>query len=557
MKFRNGAASKLCCARNTLLLAAVCLFLGCTESQTKQRPNILLIVVDDMGYTDLGSFGGEISTPNLDLLALRGRRLTNFHTAPSCAPTRAMLLTGTDNHLAGMGSQSGLATPVQSQSAAYQNAISLRVPTIAERIHALGYRAVVSAKWHVGSKPDYLPNARGFDRSFVLLEGGGGHFDETPLFEAYGKANWLEDDRPVALPEDFYSSDYMTDKILEYIKETPAEQPYFAYLGYTAPHWPLQAPTESLEKYRGKYNEGWDVLRATRMQGVKGAGLVAPDSEAVNFEAGMVPWDSLAAEDKRAQSARMTAYAAMIDRLDENIGRLLQELAQRGDLDNTVIFFMSDNGAEAHRMELYRNNPTWLPLHFDNAVQNIGTRRSYTTLGPGWAHATAAPFRASKSKISEGGIRVPAFVSIPGSEAGIDSSYMRVMDLAPTFLDLADPKNQVATSSKVPDEHKETQMMGRSLLSRWLGGPAAYSDNEFVAAETYNRRMVQRGDWKALLQQPPYGTGEWQLYNLARDPGEQLDLSAEYPELRAELIAGYNSYAEKVGVIEPETSIRY
>lgn len=545
------------CLKITLLLVVICLLPGCSQPPNKQRTNILLIVVDDMGYTDLGSFGGEISTPNLDSLALQGQRLTRFHTAPSCAPTRAMLLTGTDNHLAGMGSQSGLATPIQSQSTAYQNVISLEVPTIAERIHALGYRAVVSAKWHVGSKADYLPNARGFDRSFVLLEGGGGHFDKTPLFEAYGKANWLEDDRPVELPKDFYSSDYMTDKILEYIKETPLEQPYFAYLGFTAPHWPLQAPTESLNKYEDKYNEGWDVLRAARMQGVKRAGLVAQDSEAVSFEAGMVPWKSLSTQDQQAQAARMTAYAAMVDRIDVNIGRLLEELAQRGDLNNTVIFFMSDNGAEAHRMEMYRSNPEWLQSHFDNAVQNIGSRKSYTALGPGWARATAAPFRASKSKMSEGGIRVPAFVSIPGQGARIDSTYMRVMDLAPTFLELATPKDQDLTPPTKSGSQEEIQMMGRSLLSRWFGGPPAYSENELVAAETYDRRMAQRGDWKVLLQQPPYGTGEWQLYNLARDPGEQVDLSAEYPELRAELITGYNAYAEKVGVIEPETPIRY
>ena len=508
------------------------------------------LVVDDLGYTDLGSFGGEIATPNLDALALHGQRLTNFHTAPSCAPTRAMLLTGTDNHLAGIGSQSGLETPKQAKSAAYKNAISRDVPTIAERIGALGYRAVISAKWHLGKTADYLPNARGFTRSFVLLEGGGGHFDDTPLFESYGTSTWLEDDQPVTLPEDFYSTDNMTDRILEYINETPRGQPYFAYLGYTAPHWPLQAPTASLEKYKGKYAEGWDALRARRMQSVREAELVAPEHQAVDFEANMVSWDSLPAAQQKAQAARMSAYAAMVDRLDENIGRLLQELAKRGDLDNTVIFFMSDNGAEAHLMEEYSSNSTWVPLNFDNSAENIGARSSYTALGPGWARATAAPFRASKSKLSEGGIRVPAFVSLPdrfsGSSRRIDHSYMRVMDLAPTFLELAKSGNQ-----------EETQMMGRSLLTRWLGGASPYSDNEIIAAETFDRKMAQKGDLKALLLHPPYGTSEWQLYNLADDPGEQNDLSADYPQVRAELIEGYNAYAKKVGVIEPETPIKY
>ncbi len=509
-----------------------------------QRPNILLIVADDLGYTDLGAFGGEIRTPNLDLLALAGLRLTNFHTAPSCAPTRAMLMTGTDNHLAGMGSQGGLETERQAESRAYLNKLLPEVPTVTEHLAKLGYRNLASAKWHLGHEAAHLPNRRGFHRSFVLLEGGGGHFDNAPLFERYGQASWLEDDEPVELPEDFYSSDFMTDKLLSYIDETPAGQPYFAFLGYTAPHWPLQAPAEDVAAYGSSYQEGWDELRAQRMQGAIEAGVVPEHAVAVDFEAGMTPWAELSAEQRQLATKKMQVYAGMVSRLDQNVGRLLQALARRGDLSNTVIIFLADNGAEAHPMELYQSNVTWVAENFDNSLDSIGTRNSYVSLGPSWARATAAPFRASKSKISEGGIRVPAFVKMPGLNAGIDTSYMRVMDLAPTFIELA--------GGEVPEA-----MMGRSLLPRLQDGTPVYSAEEFIAAETYGRRMVKQGDWKLLLQAPPYGTGDWQLYNLTEDLGEQNDLSDQYPERRAALIAAWQRYADNVGVINPEVPIRY
>jgi arylsulfatase A-like enzyme len=516
------------------------------DEHSAPPPNILLIVADDLGYTDLGAYGGEIKTPNLDQLAYRGIRLTNFHTGPSCAPSRAMLLTGTDNHLAGMGSQGTLHSETQKKSPAYQNRIRADVPTVAEHLSKLGYRTMASAKWHVGSEPDALPNARGFDNSFVLTQGGGGHFDDTPMFESHKKANWLEDDQAVQLPENFYSSDYMTDKVLSFIDDTPSGQPFFAYLGYTAPHWPLQAPASSIEKYRGKYDEGWDVLRAQRMSGAIRAGVVAQHAKAVEFEFGMRPWKGLSEDDQAVARAKMETYAAMVDRVDENIGRLISALERSGQLQNTLIVFLADNGAEAHEMELYSTNPTWIPANFDNSVPSIGTRKSYTTLGPSWARATAAPFRGSKSKVSEGGIRVPAFVRLPNSDSAgsIDSTYFRIMDLAPTFIDLAGGE-------------KPPAMMGRSLLTRWKGGASPYLPGEAIAFETFGRRGVQKDHWKLLLQEAPYGTGQWQLYNLSNDPGEQHDLATEFPEVRNSLIDDWQSYAEHVGVVLPDGPVSY
>jgi arylsulfatase A-like enzyme len=280
------------------------------------------------------------------------------------------------------------------------------------------------------------------------------------------------------------------------------------------------------------------------MQGAIDKGVVPESATAVNTEAGVKPWADLDDTERAFETKKMQVYAAMVDRLDENVGRLLEALRQRGDLENTVIVFIADNGAEAHPMERYATNPTWIPANFDNSVDSIGSKRSYVALGPSWARATAAPFRASKSKISEGGIRVPAFVSIHGQAPAIDASFMRGMDLAPTFMELA--------GGTVPAD-----MMGRPLLDRWKGGQPAYSEHEIVAAETYGRRMAQRGTWKVLLQDAPYGSGDWQLYDLAQDLGEQHDLSDEYPQLRQNLIDAWADYAAEVGVVDPEIPIRY
>lgn len=537
-----------------LLGSAILAIGGCTsEGQIESpltRPNILLIVADDLGFTDLGAFGGEMATDNLDTLARAGTRLTNFHTAPSCAPTRAMLLTGMDNHQAGMGSQSGLETPLQAQTPEYQNRLSPEVPTIAEQLSALGYRTLASAKWHLGAEPETRPGARGFDRSFVLMEGGGGHFDDTPLLKRYDRAHWFEDDKPFVVPEVFYSTDFMTDKVLRYIGETPADQPFFAYLGFTAPHWPLQAPEADIKKQSGNYDAGWDVLREQRMTGAQREGVVEKDAVAVSSEPGTKPWNSLDEDAQKFASRKMEIYAAMIERVDANVGRVLEQLAQSGQLDNTLIVFISDNGVEAHPMELYPQSVQWVADNFDNSLENIGAGDSYTSLGPSWARASAAPFRDSKSKIAEGGIRVPAFVSLPkalqdvSNADEIDKSYMRVMDLAPTFIELA--------GGEPP-----SGMEGRSLLSRWQGGDSPYGENELIASETYGRRAVQRGPWKALLQGPPYGTGEWQLYNLQADPGEQNDVAEAHGPLLAELVEGWEAYAERVGVLLPETPILY
>ena len=506
-------------------------------------PNLLLIVVDDLGFTDLGSFGGEIRTPNLDALAQSGIRLTNFHAGVTCAPSRAMLLTGMDNHLVGMGGQGTLRTAQQAESPAYQNKLRAGLPTVAELLEAAGYHNVAVAKWHLGDD-DALPNRRGFHRSLVLMHGGAGHFDDTPLFEGYGKADWRLDGEPYQLPEPFYSTDLMTDRLLTYLDDRPAQQPFFAYLGYTAPHWPLQAPQPAIERYAGAYGDGWDALRASRLAGAKRAGVVPAAALAVADEAGYQPWTELADDEQALATKRMQVYAAMVDRMDENVGRVLAYLEANNLRENTFILFLSDNGVEGHDMARYRSNRTWVPATFDNSLAAIGTRRSYVALGPSWARAINAPLRGSKGRLAEGGVRVPAFANFAGLAAGVDDVRLRIMDVAPTLLELA--------GAEVP-----ARMMGRSFLGRLEGGASPYGPDDVLAAETFGRRMAQRGSWKVLWQEPPHGSGDWQLYDLSRDLAEQNDLSATHPDIRAELIAAWEAYAEQVGVMLPETPIQY
>ncbi|MBV1878269.1 MAG: arylsulfatase [Pseudomonadales bacterium] len=510
--------------------------------------NILLIVADDLGYTDLGAFGGEIPTPHLDSLAHNGIRLSNFHTGASCAPTRSMLLSGTDNHLAGMGSQIPLTTPNQVNQPGYQDRLSTSVKSIAKSLHENGYRTYMTGKWHLGSEAAYLPNARGFDRSYALLNGGGGHFDDSPLLPLSKKADWRQDDQPIELPGDFNSSVTLTDKLMHFIESDQDQTtPFFAYLAYTAPHWPLQAPDDLIKKYQDKYAMGYDKLRESRMTGALREGVVPTGTTSVKHTPGLKPWHTLSADKQAGYIARMGIYAAMIDLLDQNVGRLLDFLEQRGELENTIIFFMSDNGAEGHAVEEQPQLQKWLAANFDNSFANLGRVKSYVTVGEGWARATAAPFRLTKGRISEGGIRAPAFVKFPRSRNKhmVDNSYMTVMDLAPTFMEIA--------GAPIPDQY-----WGQSLLPRLQGSALpVHDDSETISFESFGRRAVQKGDWKLLLMEPPFGKGQWELFNLKSDLGEQQDLALQYPEIVSELSDAWELYAKKVGVILPEHPIRY
>lgn len=520
-----------------------------------KRPNFLVIVADDLGFSDIGAFGGEIATPHLDALAMEGLRLTNFHSAPACAPTRAMLMTGVDPHIAGLGTHVEVLHPTQRGKPGYEGYLNERVATLPELLRDAGYLTLMSGKWHLGDTLETSPHARGFARSFALLPGAANHYASSPKAgTGFPRQDTLytEDNRFVDLPDDFYSSDGFTTKLLQYLDERDDDRPFFAYLAFSAPHWPLQAPDDLVAKYKGRYDAGPEALREERLDRLKSLGLCAQDIKAHPIVAKNKPWDEMN-DEERARSARaMEVYAAMVERLDWNVGRLVEHLKKTGELDDTVILFMSDNGAEGALIEAV---PVFGPYlmdfiskYYDNSLANIGRPNSYVWYGPRWAQAATAPSRLYKTYTSEGGIRVVAFVRAPSLVAapGIGHAFSTVMDVMPTLLDLA------GAAHPAPDYkgRKVVAPMGRSLLP-WLGGEAedVHPKDAVTGWEFFGRRGIRKGDWKALWIPPPEGTGAWQVYNLATDPGETRDLAETEPAKRAELLALWEHYVETNGIV--------
>lgn len=524
------------------------------------RPNFLLIVVDDMGFSDLGAFGSEIATPNLDALAYAGVRLTDFHSAPACSPTRAMLMTGTDHHIAGVGSMIEVMRPGFKGAPGYEGYLNDRVVTVAELLRDAGYRTVLSGKWHLGQTRETAPVARGFERSFALLPGGADHFGGGHLDQLVGHPIYIEDDRYVSdLPKPFYSSDYFTERLIEFLGEGQGEgRPFFAYLPFSAPHWPLQAPDAEIGKYRGVYDDGPDALRERRLAKLKALGLVPQDVTPHPVVTDAPEWSGLSPAEQAFSARTMEVYAGMVDRIDQNVGRVVDWLKRSGAYDNTVIVFLSDNGAEGAIVEAM---PIIGPVfaerirqYYDNSLANAGRPGSYVWYGPRWAQAATAPSRLVKTCTTEGGIRVPAFVRLPGDRrAGeIGDVFATAMDVMPTFLDLAgapDPGPRYRGRQIVP-------MRGRSL-GPWLAGEAerVHPEGTSTGWELFGRRAIRRENWKAVYVPDLQGQSRWQLYDLDRDRGEVFDLAEAHAEILAELLDLWRQYSAETGVIEEPLSV--
>jgi arylsulfatase A-like enzyme len=567
------------CLVISLAYSGVISALGSTESISDElvkvdKPNILLIVADDLGFSDLGAFGGEIETPNLDSLATSGVRLTNFYATPSCSPTRSMLLTGQDNHPAGMGA---MAEALQTFSIlkgkpGYEGYLKPETTTIAEVLSNAGYRTLMSGKWHLGSQPNQQPTEHGFDRAFALMQGGADHFGAGQNGgPALQPATYTENGRPAEFPVGSYSSDVYAERLIDYLnledKSDKPDQPFFAYLAFTAPHWPLQAPAELIEKYKDRYNAGPEALRSARFERMKRLGLIdsaVPISSLVVLD----DWQKLSEQQRKVESRNMEIYAAMVDSLDQNVGRVLDQLRVSGEYDNTVIIFMSDNGAEGigARPLIGRTSNSTPPQHKAavlaaiNAgnldLSKMGTGESFITYGSQWAQAAMAPFRRSKGDTEEGGVRVPAFISGPAIKGQrIISSALSVRDVMPTVLDIthtaySDVSEAPVTAAGVismPSAKSWKPILDGSLES-------VRSDTDAIAWELHLKRGIRVGDWKAV-----YGkdTGDrsspssWKLYNLSDDIAESNDVSAENSQVLERLVAAWGAYAKQNGVFVP------
>jgi len=540
------------------------MLVGCgnveTESnlviQTETRPNILLIVADDLGYSDIGAFGGEISTPNLDALAAGGLKMSNFYAAAACSPSRAMLLGGADSHVAGMGTMFNDQAANQLGQPGYEGYLNHNVVTVSSLLLDAGYHTYMTGKWHLGYDDDQSPAARGFERSFALLQGGAGHFDDSAMTVDHDTSWYREDGVRTELPGDFFSSRFYTDKILEYIRSGEGDdKPFFAYLSYTAPHWPLQAPAETIDKYKGQYDDGYDALAEKRLISLEQIGLIEPDHIAPEQAYPETEsWNNLSDEQKQIDAREMETYAAMVDNMDYHIGRVLDYLDESDQRDNTIVIFISDNGAQGFGPGMARAFPQdWIDETFDNSFDNIGKINSYVYLGPHWARASTAPMRMFKGFSSDGGLKVPAIISYPGkleTRAGtFNNQFTTVLDLPATFLDIAMAKHP-GTSYKGRQVHPYT---GVSMMP-FLNGESetVHEPDDVVAWELNDSRAVRKGDWKITLIPGRFGTGDWELFNIKNDPAERNDLSEAEPEKRNEMIAEWEKYASANGIIIAE-----
>lgn len=559
-----------------LLLVAL-LIQGCNSNQLSDegallskagtRPNILMIVVDDLGFTDLGFFGGEIETPNLNQLANRGVLLTNFHASPTCSPTRAMLLSGTDSHIAGLGNMA--AAPNQRGKPGYEGYLNFRVAALPELLQDAGYNTYLTGKWHLGWTKETTPAARGFDKSFGPLRGGAGHFANMLAIVGPGKAEYSEDGEPIdALPKDFYSTRFYTERMVDYIDSGRSNgKPFFAYLAYTAPHWPLQAPQESIARYRGNYDDGYDVLRARRLQRLKDLGLVTADVEPFPRLLGEKTWDELSGEEQRYQAKLMEIYAAMVGDLDVYIGKIVDHLKSIGEYDNTLIVFLSDNGPEAHHLEQgWPALAAWVGSCCDNSYENLGNSDSYVWYGPNWGQAGNVPLRMFKGYTSQGGVRVPAFFHFPQhirSNFATDD-LTTVKDVMPTLLEFAGIEHPGEGEFR---GRQVVPMQGRSMVPLLTGASETIRQpGDYMGWELFGKCAIRQGKWTIIyLPQheirdgviPVVTTDKWQLYNLLDDPTQIHDLSPSHPEKLAEMIELWEDYVEHNNIILPNQTSGY
>jgi len=516
-----------------------------------QRPNILLIVADDLGYSDIGPFGAEIATPTLDSLAREGLMLTNFHVLPSCSPTRSVLLSGVDNHQAGLGTMGEMKTPEMDGYPGYAGYLNFEVAALPEVLKAGGYHTYMVGKWHLGSDEETSPHARGFEETFALIPGGGSHWsDRKPLSPPQVMVYKRNGEEVESLPEDFYSTQYYTDLLLDWISRDQGDgKPFFAFLSYTAPHDPLHAPQSYIEKYRGAFDEGWDVLREKRLDALKELGIVPADSRPFPRLPSVPAWDDMSVEERELAARDMEVYAAMIDYMDEQIERVLDTLKESGEYDNTMILFFSDNGANGAPPTAYPGQTEEHLESFDNSLENRGLVNSFIEPGPGWAQASMSPSRMFKAFTSEGGIRSPFIVKLPGTaqNAGtMNHSFVHVRDIMPTILDLADVEHteEFAGRTVLP-------LHGQSVLDLLAGrAEQAYPEASQVGYELFGLKAYFDGDWKILWMPPPFASGNWELYNLAVDPGEMHNLAGEHPERLQEMVAMWEQYKTNNEVLD-------
>lgn len=521
-----------------LVIGSGLLFSSCRPKD--ERPNILLILADDMGYSDIGCYGSEISTPNLDSLAYNGMRMTQFYNASRSCPSRASLLTGLYQHQAGIGDMvKNLGHP------AYQGYLNDSCVTIAEVLKNAGYNTYMCGKWHVGDTVTVRPMARGFKRFFGLVDGASSYFDLKKYRQSHTRdMMMLIDDEAYNPPQEgFYMTDAFTDYALQFLDEQKnSRKPFFFYLAYTAPHWPLHALPEDINKYKGRYMIGWDSLRVERYKRMLSLGVIDSLCALSPRDEKVPAWNSLDIDQQIDNDLRMAVYAAMIDRMDQNIGRIIRKLKEQKKFDNTLIIFISDNGG----------------CHENISQQDIikregkvGTRNSFDSYNRGWANVSNTPFRMFKHWVHEGGISTPCIISYPGvcPKGSICTVPLHIIDLMPTFVELA--------QANYPSIYRNTPihpMEGISMMPFIRGKNSYGEDHPAQIWEHEGNKALRKGLWKVVskFDYDKNQSGPWELYNMYNDRAEQHDLSHVHANICELLVSWYEKWEKHVHTVPYE-----
>lgn len=517
-------------------------------------PNIVLILADDLGFTDTAPYGSEIQTPHISKLADEGLVFTNYHTAALCTPTRSMLLTGVDSHRNGAPNIPEALPPAQAEHEHYKGTLNHNVVTIATLLKDAGYHTYLTGKWHLGKTPDLLPSQRGFERTVTMADSGSDNWEKKPFLPMYKKANWFADGKEIDLPEDFYSSEYYIDKAIEFIDSNRRDgKPFFSYIPFQAVHIPVQAPQEFTDKYMGRYDEGWQKLRDSRLEKAKTKKIVPPGTQMVKMPT-TVDWDSLSDLEKRYESKKMAVYAGMVDAMDHHIGRLITYLKETGQYDHTVFIFTSDNGSEP--TDAF-DGPAWQTQYlklwmkakgYNRDYETLGIRGSYINMGPSFASAAASPLAEYKFWAGEGGMRVPLIISGKGiSEKGkITNAFAYVTDIAATILEIS---GVIPPQGKYQGRRVEP-IVGKSLVSLTKGEVnRIYSEDETIGYELAGNAALFKGDYKIVKNRGPAGDNQWHLFNIIIDPGETKDLKKEMPKRFTDMMEAYRSYVADNNVL--------
>jgi arylsulfatase len=546
-----------------ILIAALVASAALFAADASRRPNIVIILGDDLGFADLGSFGSEISTPNLDALAQEGVRFANFYTHASCSPTRSVLLTGVDTHRNGLGNMDEWTAPNQRGVPGYEGYLNDRVATLPQLLQDSGYHTYMVGKWHLGKEPDKIPRARGFERDFSLLDGAGSYWDMTNFTLAAPKTVFTEDGRYLTrLPKDYYATKTYTDKLIEFIDANRGDgKPFFAYVAHQAPHDPYHLPEDWRNRHVGAYDKGWDAVRQERLKRQIELGIMPPDTQLAE-RMWFLPDPTLLAPATRAVlGKKMELYAGMVENLDFHVGRLIDHLKQIGEYENTVFIVFGDNGAEGTDLfKMIAGTPgtrdyLYAAMQWSQTHPNAwGDPHSYVAYGPMWAQASMTPFSQYKGWLAEGGIRNALIVSGPVVQrpaGSVNHGFMHVADIMPTLLELAG-----ASYPETQGGEELPELIGKSwgdVLAGRADSPRA--DQDYMAWELFGNRALRQGDWKIRWLFKPMGVGDWELYNLAADPAERHDLAAERPDKVQELLALWDGYAQANNVILPSRSV--